>query len=84
MSQALAEAQKSLYLSNPNPRVGCVIVKDGQVIGRGHTQRVRGPHAEVQALADAKPMALRLRVQRFTLPWSPAITLAKRHPVSML
>lgn len=54
MSQALAEAQKSLYLSNPNPRVGCVIVKDGQVIGRGHTQRVGGPHAEVQALADAR------------------------------
>ena len=54
MSQALAEAQKSLYLSNPNPRVGCIIVKDGQVIGRGHTQRVGGPHAEVQALADAK------------------------------
>ena len=54
MSQALAEAQKALYLSNPNPRVGCVIVKGGQVIGRGHTQRVGGPHAEVQALADAK------------------------------
>ena len=54
MSQALAEAQKSLYLSSPNPRVGCVIVKDGQVIGRGYTQRVGGPHAEVQALADAK------------------------------
>ena len=54
MSEALAEAQKALYLSNPNPRVGCVIVKDGQVIGRGYTQRVGGPHAEVQALADAK------------------------------
>jgi diaminohydroxyphosphoribosylaminopyrimidine deaminase/5-amino-6-(5-phosphoribosylamino)uracil reductase len=52
MSEALAEAQKALYLSNPNPRVGCVIVKDGQVIGRGHTQRVGGPHAEVQALAN--------------------------------
>ena len=54
MSQALAQAHKSLYLSNPNPRVGCVIVKDGQVIGIGHTQKVGGPHAEVQALADAK------------------------------
>ena len=54
MSQALAQAQQALYLSNPNPRVGCVIVKDGQVIGRGHTQRVGGPHAEVQALADTK------------------------------
>lgn len=52
MSQALAEAQNALYLSNPNPRVGCVIVKAGHIIGRGHTQRVGGPHAEVQALAD--------------------------------
>ena len=54
MSQALVEAQKALYLSNPNPRVGCIIVKDGAVIGRGHTQRVGRPHAEVQALADVK------------------------------
>lgn len=54
MSQAIAEAQNALYLSNPNPRVGCVIVKDGVVIGRGCTQRVGGPHAEVQALADAR------------------------------
>jgi diaminohydroxyphosphoribosylaminopyrimidine deaminase/5-amino-6-(5-phosphoribosylamino)uracil reductase len=54
MSEALVEAQKALYLANPNPRVGCVIVKDGQVIGRGFTQRVGGPHAEIQALADVK------------------------------
>jgi diaminohydroxyphosphoribosylaminopyrimidine deaminase / 5-amino-6-(5-phosphoribosylamino)uracil reductase len=54
MGEALAEAQKALYLANPNPRVGCVIVKDGKVIGRGFTQRVGGAHAEVQALADAK------------------------------
>ncbi|QWD85557.1 bifunctional diaminohydroxyphosphoribosylaminopyrimidine deaminase/5-amino-6-(5-phosphoribosylamino)uracil reductase RibD [Polynucleobacter asymbioticus] len=54
MSQALDQAQNALYLSNPNPRVGCIIVKDGVVIGQGHTQRVGGPHAEVQALADVK------------------------------
>jgi diaminohydroxyphosphoribosylaminopyrimidine deaminase/5-amino-6-(5-phosphoribosylamino)uracil reductase len=54
MSEALAEAQKALYLSNPNPRVGCVIVKDGAIIGRGFTQKVGAAHAEVQALADAK------------------------------
>lgn len=58
MSEALAEAQKALYLSNPNPRVGCVIVNGGQVIGRGYTQKVGGPHAEVQALADAKAHGL--------------------------
>ncbi|CAM3659260.1 bifunctional diaminohydroxyphosphoribosylaminopyrimidine deaminase/5-amino-6-(5-phosphoribosylamino)uracil reductase RibD [Polynucleobacter brandtiae] len=54
MSQALAQAQKALYLSTPNPRVGCVITKDGQVIGSGYTQKAGGNHAEVQALADAK------------------------------
>ena len=54
MTEALTEARNALYLSNPNPRVGCVIVQDGQIIGRGYTQRVGGPHAEVQALADAK------------------------------
>ena len=53
MREALIEAQKTLYLANPNPRVGCIIVKNGQEIGRGHTQQVGGPHAEVQALADA-------------------------------
>ena len=53
-AEALAEAHKALYLANPNPRVGCVIVKAGQVIGRGFTQEVGGPHAEIQALADAK------------------------------
>lgn len=54
MSEALAEAQKALYLANPNPRVGCVIVKAGEVIGRGFTQKVGQAHAEVQAIADAK------------------------------
>ena len=54
MSEALSEAQKALYLSNPNPRVGCVIAKEGTVIGRGFTQAVGKAHAEVQALADAK------------------------------
>jgi diaminohydroxyphosphoribosylaminopyrimidine deaminase/5-amino-6-(5-phosphoribosylamino)uracil reductase len=56
MSEAIAEAQKALYLSNPNPRVGCVIVKDGQIIGRGFTQKVGSAHAEVQALANAKSL----------------------------
>jgi len=54
MREALAEAQKAFYLCNPNPRVGCVIVKSSQVIGRGYTQKVGDAHAEVQALANAK------------------------------
>ena len=56
MSEAIAEAQKALYLSNPNPRVGCVIVKDDKVIGKGFTQKVGSAHAEVKALANAKSL----------------------------
>jgi diaminohydroxyphosphoribosylaminopyrimidine deaminase/5-amino-6-(5-phosphoribosylamino)uracil reductase len=55
MQQALALAQRALTLSNPNPRVGCVLVgANGRVIGEGHTQRAGGPHAEVMALRDAQ------------------------------
>jgi diaminohydroxyphosphoribosylaminopyrimidine deaminase/5-amino-6-(5-phosphoribosylamino)uracil reductase len=51
---ALIEAKRSISLSNPNPRVGCVIFdSQGKAIGQGHTQRAGGPHAEVMALRDA-------------------------------
>lgn len=53
MNAALAEAKKALFISNPNPRVGCIIVKNDMVIGRGHTQMVGGDHAEIVALKDA-------------------------------
>jgi diaminohydroxyphosphoribosylaminopyrimidine deaminase/5-amino-6-(5-phosphoribosylamino)uracil reductase len=54
LAQALAQAQQALYLSDPNPRVGCVLVgADGALIGQGHTQQIGGPHAEVMALRDA-------------------------------
>ncbi len=54
MHQALGLAAQALFLSNPNPRVGCVLVApDGRVIGRGFTQQAGGPHAEVMALRDA-------------------------------
>ncbi|MFM2075896.1 MAG: hypothetical protein RJB34_2201 [Pseudomonadota bacterium] len=52
-AQGLAE--QALYLSNPNPRVGCVLTDaSGRVVGQGHTQAVGGPHAEVMALRDAQ------------------------------
>jgi len=54
MREALALAQNAVGLSEPNPRVGCVIAAaDGHVIGRGHTQQAGGPHAEIMALRDA-------------------------------
>lgn len=54
MAEALELAARAIGLSEPNPRVGCVIVgRDGRVLGRGHTQEAGGPHAEVMALRDA-------------------------------
>ncbi|MDA7415206.1 bifunctional diaminohydroxyphosphoribosylaminopyrimidine deaminase/5-amino-6-(5-phosphoribosylamino)uracil reductase RibD [Xenophilus arseniciresistens] len=55
MARALAQAQKALVISSPNPRVGCVLTDaQGRVLGEGHTQRAGGPHAEVMALRDAR------------------------------
>ncbi|MGO3741327.1 bifunctional diaminohydroxyphosphoribosylaminopyrimidine deaminase/5-amino-6-(5-phosphoribosylamino)uracil reductase RibD, partial [Kerstersia sp.] len=53
MRQALALAEEVINITTPNPRVGCVIVRDGQVLGAGATQPAGGPHAEVRALRDA-------------------------------
>lgn len=55
ITKALELATQALFLSNPNPRVGCVITSpDGQVVlGQGFTQQAGGPHAEVMALRDA-------------------------------
>ena len=54
MQLALQWAAKGLYSTSPNPRVGCVIVRDGHVIGAGVTQPAGQDHAEVQALKDAQ------------------------------
>jgi len=53
MALALDWAAKGMYTTAPNPRIGCVIVKDGVVIGAGHTQPAGQAHAEIQALRDA-------------------------------
>jgi diaminohydroxyphosphoribosylaminopyrimidine deaminase/5-amino-6-(5-phosphoribosylamino)uracil reductase len=53
MALALEWAAKGMYITAPNPRVGCVIVKGGVVIGAGHTQPAGQAHAEIQALRDA-------------------------------
>ena len=54
MDLALAAARQALFITSPNPRVGCVIAtSDGQVLGVGHTQQAGGPHAEIMAMRDA-------------------------------
>lgn len=53
MSHALRLAERGLYSATPNPRVGCVIVRDEQIVGSGWHEKAGQPHAEINALADA-------------------------------
>ncbi|MEG1042565.1 MAG: bifunctional diaminohydroxyphosphoribosylaminopyrimidine deaminase/5-amino-6-(5-phosphoribosylamino)uracil reductase RibD [Pseudomonas sp.] len=57
MARALELARKGLYSTHPNPRVGCVIVRDGQIVGEGWHVRAGEPHAEVHALRQAGELA---------------------------
>ena len=53
MRRALALAARGLGETNPNPAVGCVVVRDGRVVGEGFHARAGSPHAEVVALRRA-------------------------------
>jgi diaminohydroxyphosphoribosylaminopyrimidine deaminase/5-amino-6-(5-phosphoribosylamino)uracil reductase len=53
MARALELARRGLYTADPNPRVGCVLVRDDTVVGEGWHERPGGPHAEAAALAAA-------------------------------
>ncbi|MFO0899466.1 MAG: bifunctional diaminohydroxyphosphoribosylaminopyrimidine deaminase/5-amino-6-(5-phosphoribosylamino)uracil reductase RibD [Pirellulales bacterium] len=57
MLRALEFAARGRGFVEPNPLVGCVIVREGRIVGRGWHQRFGGPHAEVEALADAGDQA---------------------------
>ena len=53
MWEAILEGRKAQGKTGVNPAVGAIIVKDGKIVGRGHTSELGGPHAEVNALRDA-------------------------------
>lgn len=57
MALALRLAERGLHTTSPNPRVGCVLVKDGRVVGEGWHERAGEPHAEVHALRAAGKQA---------------------------
>ena len=61
MQLALKQAELGLFITSPNPRVGCVIVKDGVVVSQGHTQPAGQAHAEVAALRDAAARGVDVR-----------------------
>ncbi len=53
MARALRLAEQGLFSTSPNPRVGCVLVRDGEIVGEGWHEKAGGPHAEVHALRAA-------------------------------
>ncbi|WP_124728313.1 bifunctional diaminohydroxyphosphoribosylaminopyrimidine deaminase/5-amino-6-(5-phosphoribosylamino)uracil reductase RibD [Staphylospora marina] len=53
MQEAVLEGRKAQGKTGTNPPVGAIIVKDGEIVGRGHTSHLGGPHAEVNALRMA-------------------------------
>jgi diaminohydroxyphosphoribosylaminopyrimidine deaminase/5-amino-6-(5-phosphoribosylamino)uracil reductase len=57
MRRALALAEKGLYTTTPNPRVGCVLARGASVVGEGWHEKAGAPHAEANALAAAGPAA---------------------------
>jgi len=58
MQSALKLAEKGISSVEPNPAVGCVIVKAGQLIGKGYHKKFGGPHAEVNAIADCRTLGI--------------------------
>ncbi len=58
MAQALRLAERGLYTTSPNPRVGCVLVKESKAVGEGWHERAGEPHAEAHALRAAGKAAL--------------------------
>src|SRR5829696_4397087 len=57
MARALELAERGLYTTTPNPRVGCVLVRDGRVIAEGYHERAGEAHAEIMALRAAGEQA---------------------------
>ncbi|RCV92330.1 bifunctional diaminohydroxyphosphoribosylaminopyrimidine deaminase/5-amino-6-(5-phosphoribosylamino)uracil reductase RibD [Vreelandella rituensis] len=53
MARALVLARRGLYTTDPNPRVGCVLVRDGNIVGEGWHEQAGEPHAEIHALRVA-------------------------------
>jgi diaminohydroxyphosphoribosylaminopyrimidine deaminase/5-amino-6-(5-phosphoribosylamino)uracil reductase len=57
MARALRLAERGLWTTSPNPRVGCVLVRDAWIVGEGWHEKAGEPHAEVSALRAAGPRA---------------------------
>ena len=80
MALALSLAENGLYSATPNPRVGCVVFRGGEVVGRGWHRAAGEAHAEVVALSQAGANAR--REARCMFRWSRARMSAGRRRAS--
>jgi diaminohydroxyphosphoribosylaminopyrimidine deaminase/5-amino-6-(5-phosphoribosylamino)uracil reductase len=80
MARSLALAERGLFTTTPNPRVGCVIVRDGAIIGEGWHERAGGAHAEVAALADARDNGRDVRGATVYVTLEPCSTFGRTPP----
>lgn len=80
MLQAIELSYQSLYITAPNPRVACLIVKDGQLLASGVTQQAGGPHAEVMALRQAQERGFDVKGATFYVTLEPCSHYGRTPP----
>ncbi|UCG49822.1 MAG: bifunctional diaminohydroxyphosphoribosylaminopyrimidine deaminase/5-amino-6-(5-phosphoribosylamino)uracil reductase RibD, partial [Phycisphaerales bacterium] len=80
MQMALKLAQRGIDSVEPNPAVGCVIVKANQIIGKGWHKKFGGPHAEINALEDCKSLGVNPRGARMYVTLEPCRHEGKTGP----
>jgi len=82
MLRALTLAQRAAFHATPNPRVGCVIVRDGRVLGEGFTQPPGSNHAEVEAILDSRRNGHDVRGSTVYVSLEPCSHFGKTPPCS--
>ena len=84
LRRALELAQRGTGLTLPNPRVGAVLVRGGKIIGEGWHRRAGRPHAEVNAVADAKKRGHRVAGATLYVTLEPCSTQGRTPPCTEL
>lgn len=80
MRTALKLAEKGIGSVEPNPAVGCVIVKGGQIVGRGYHKAFGGPHAEINAITDCRTLSVRPEGATMYVTLEPCCHFGKTQP----
>ena len=80
MMLAVGQASRSIGLTSPNPPVGAVVVKEGNVIGQGRHRQAGGPHAEIEALRDAAARGHDVRGSTIYVTLEPCSTQGRTPP----